>query len=88
MNKKTITLVAITGIVLGIFVVRPLSTLIHLNDSHVGDVSWYGYLANAYVQIFSFNDVGPTLLSIFGSIMAGVLVVMIKARKRHEQPPK
>ncbi len=88
MNKKSIALAAIIGIALGIFVVRPLSTLTHFSDPHVGDVSLYDYLANAYGAIFSFTDVGPTLLSIFGGIMAAVLVVMIKDRKRHEQSPK
>ncbi|MBY0433500.1 MAG: hypothetical protein K2U26_05270 [Cyclobacteriaceae bacterium] len=82
MNKKSIVQAAITGIVLGIFVIRPLSTLVHLFDPHTGDVSWSDFLANGYRQIFALNDVGPTLLSILAGIMVCVLVVMIKSRKR------
>lgn len=83
MNRKSIALAAITGIALGIFVIRPLSTFGHLFDPHTGDVSWSDFLANVYRQIFSLNDVGPTLLSILGGILVAVFVVMIKSRKRH-----
>lgn len=88
MKTKSITQAVIIGTVLGVLVIRPLSTLPHLSDPHTGGVSWSDYLADVYGQIFSFNDVGPTLLSILGSIMAAVLVVMVKSRKRKGQSPE
>lgn len=88
MKTKSITQAVIIGIVLGVLVIRPLSTLPHLFDPHADDVSWSGYLADVYGQIFSFNDVGPTLLSVLAGIVVTVFVVMIRARKNRGQSPE
>ncbi len=83
MSKKSIALAVIIGIALGMFIIQPLAMSLHAFDEHAGDTPWLEYLGNAYTQMFSFTNIGVTLLSIFSGIMTVVLIVMIKSRKQN-----
>ncbi len=83
MKKKSILIAVITGILLGIFVIRPLTMFVHFFDEHNVGTSWLNYLGNCYLEILSFKDFGNTFFSMLGGIMVCMLVVMIKARKRN-----
>lgn len=82
MNKKSISKAVIVGILLGVFVIRPLTMFPHFFDEHTAGTSWLGFLGNSYLEILSFKNFVNTLFSILGGVMVCMLVVMIKGRKK------
>ncbi len=81
-NKKAIVLAITSGILLGIFVIQPITISLHAFDSHVQVESWFPYLTNSYGQVLSFTDIKGTLLAMFYGVMAALFVMMITTKRK------
>ncbi|MEZ4945085.1 MAG: hypothetical protein R2804_06130 [Cyclobacteriaceae bacterium] len=81
-NKKAIVLAITSGILLGIFVIQPITISLHAFDSHVQGESWFPYLTNSYGQVLSFTDIKGTLLAMFYGVMAALFVMMITTKRK------
>lgn len=81
-NKKAIVLAITSGILLGIFVIQPITISLHALDSHVQGESWFPYLTNSYGQVLSFTDIKGTLLAMFYGVMAALFVMMITTKRK------
>jgi len=81
-NKKAIVLAVASGILLGVFVIQPITVSLHAFDSHVQGESWFSYLMDSYGQVLSFTDMKGTLLAMFYGVMAALFVMMITTKRR------
>ncbi len=85
MNKKSLTLAAIIGVALGIFVLHPLWVSFHAFDGQHGEnSSWLEFMVRAYPHSLSFVDIQHTLVSIFSGIVISVFVLMMVVRKKRK----
>ncbi len=83
MNKRSLTLAVIIGIALGILVLHPIWVSLHAFDGmHDDNTSWLDFVALSYQEVFSFKDLGHSILSILAGIVLSVFVLMLRARKK------
>ena len=89
MNKKSLIYATILGIALGILVLHPLWVSLHAFDGqHSEDGSALKFMAVAYKQAFTFNDLGHTMIAVFAGVLLAVLVLTMRDRKKRSRPNK
>lgn len=86
LNQRATLLAVTSGILLGIFVIQPITISLHAFDPHTESEGWFPYLMNAYEQVLSFNDIKGTLLSMFYGVIASFFVMMLVTRKKKKEP--
>lgn len=86
MNKKSLIYATVLGIALGILVLHPLWVSLHaLDGQHSEDGSVLNFMAVAYKQAFTFDDLGHTLISVFAGVLIAVLVLTMRDRKKRSR---
>jgi hypothetical protein len=86
MNKKSFISALVIGVIVGTLVLHPLWVSLHAFDGlHSEGASWLNFVAEAYREAFSFNDLLHLSISIFVGFTISVLAIMFRAQQNQKK---
>ena len=86
MSKKSFIRALVIGVLIGTLVLHPLWVSLHAFDGlHSEDASWLNFVAEAYQEVFSFNDIVHLSISIFVGFAISLFVIMFRVQQKQKK---